>query len=355
NIVPLDFPPLTFETEGLWFEIPRPVQDETERRLFHFMGGIHAAEHAAIAVLPLLVLTDRNDLGGISTPLHPQLARAAVFIYDAMPGGVGLTRQAFSRMEELFTRTLAAIAGCGCENGCPSCVHSPKCGSGNRPIDKVASQFILQAIIDGVTEEGDGAVVELVASPPEPARPEAGEKVAPARFAVMDLETQLSAQEVGGWGRADRMKMSLGVVYDSVLNESLAFREDQAAALVQALRAADLVVGFNIKRFDYAVLGAYGDFGLTDLPTLDMLERIHARLGVRVSLDTLAQATLGAAKSADGLKALTWWKQGRLAEIEAYCRKDVEITRDLYLFGRDNGYLLYTNKAGKVVRCPVDW
>lgn len=354
NIVPLDLPPMTFETEGLWLEIPRPVQDETERRLFHFMGGIHALEHAAIGILPLLAMADRNDIGGISTPLHAQLGRAAVFIYDGVPGGVGLTRQAFQRAGELLERTLSVIASCGCENGCPSCVHSPKCGSGNRPIDKVAAQFVAEAIIRGVPETEEKFAVETV-SQPSPQQPVEGEAPRPERFVVFDLETQLSAQEVGGWHNARKMRVSVGVVYDSLLDDFLVFREERMDELLAALAQADLVVGFNSRRFDYEVLRGYTDMDFSTLPSLDMLEHITRRLSVRISLDTLAQATLGAGKSAGGLQALEWWKQGKVEEITRYCRDDVAITRDLYLFGRDNGFLLYRNKAGKVVRCPVTW
>jgi len=345
---------MTFETEGLWLEVPRPVQDETERRLFHFMGGIHALEHAAIGILPLLAMADRNDIGGISTPLHAQLGRAAVFIYDGVPGGVGLTRQAFQRAGELLERTLSVIASCGCENGCPSCVHSPKCGSGNRPIDKVAAQFVAEAIIRGVPETEEKFAVETV-SQPSPQQPVEGEAPRPERFVVFDLETQLSAQEVGGWHNARKMRVSVGVVYDSLLDDFLVFREERMDELLAALAKADLVVGFNSRRFDYEVLRGYTDMDFSTLPSLDMLEHITRRLSVRISLDTLAQATLGAGKSAGGLQALEWWKQGKVEEITRYCRDDVAITRDLYLFGRDNGFLLYRNKAGKVVRCPVTW
>jgi len=375
NIVPLALPALTFETEGLWYEIPRGAQEEAERRLFHFMGGIHAMEHAAIGVLPLLVMADRNDLGGISTPLHPQLGRPAVFIYDGAPGGVGLTRQAFVNAAELLTRTLSAISDCPCENGCPSCVHSPKCGSGNRPIDKLAAQFLLEHIISNAPETDQPFDVALPEADPadqsalaatdigridaamgrkrDPAA--APRMETPKRFAVFDLETQLSAKEVGGWHNASKMRVSAGVVYDSALDDFLVFEEGQIGELIEALTQADLVVGFNVNRFDYEVLRGYTHFDFSSLKTLDLLDHIRERIGVRISLDTLGQATLNAAKTADGLKALAWWREGRLDDIKRYCRADVAITRDLYLYGRDNGYLLYRNKAGQVVRCPVFW
>ncbi|WP_300163830.1 DEAD/DEAH box helicase [Solidesulfovibrio sp.] len=360
SIVPLDLPPMVFETEGLWWVIPQEVQNELDRRLFHFMGAIHAMEHAMIGILPLLVLTDRNDLGGISTPLHPQVGRACVFVYDGAPGGVGLSRLAFSKAEEALSRTLAAVAGCPCETGCPSCVHSPKCGSGNRPIDKIACRFLLETLVSGkFPEQGDCRPECAPASPASEtgsAQPTAPAKAAPpARFGVLDVETRRAAAEVGGWGNAHKMGVSVAVLYDSGLDDFLVYRQEELPVLYEALARLDLVVGFNINRFDYKVLSGASPCDLHRLPTLDILEKVHARLGYRLSLDGLAKATLGTPKSASGLDALAWWKEGKMDEIIAYCRQDVAVTRDLYLFGRDNGYLLFSNKAGKTVRLPVEW
>jgi DEAD/DEAH box helicase domain-containing protein len=359
SIVPLDLPPMVFETEGLWWVIPQDVQNELDRRLFHFMGAIHAMEHAMIGILPLLVLTDRNDLGGISTPLHPQVGRACVFIYDGAPGGVGLSRLAFSKAAEALDRTLAAVAGCPCETGCPSCVHSPKCGSGNRPIDKVAARFLLETLVSGKFPEQDDCRPECAPQPPAQGELLPGLSAAkpapPARFGVLDVETRRAAAEVGGWGNAHKMGISVAVLYDSSLDDYLVYRQEELPALYEALARLDLVVGFNINRFDYKVLAGASPFDHRALPTLDILEKVHARLGYRLSLDGLAKATLGTPKSATGLDALAWWKEGRLDDIITYCKKDVEVTRDLYLFGRDNGYLLFANKAGKTVRLPVEW
>jgi DEAD/DEAH box helicase domain-containing protein len=362
TIVPLDLPPMVFETEGIWFEIPLAVQRAAEKELYHFMGGIHALEHAAIGILPLLVMTDRNDLGGISTPMHPQVGLPAVFVYDGMPGGVGLARQAFAMADELFSRTLAAIASCPCELGCPSCVHSPKCGSGNRPIDKASALFLLESL-RGAPAPEPLADRDLPRAAPEP-DPAAGAAAEPggpvvhvpgAVFGVLDVETQRSAQEVGGWHKAHRMRVSAAVLYRSDRDECVAFREEELEDLFAALPDLDLLVGFNIRRFDYAVLSRYTSVDLHALPCLDMLEHVRQRLGYRLSLDALAKATLNAPKSADGLQALAWWKEGRVQEIIDYCTQDVCITRDLYLYGREHRHLLFTNKAGMTVRLPVDW
>ncbi len=241
GIVPLNFPPNTFETEGLWIEISDEIKRFMESNRYHFMGGIHAMEHATIGILPLLVMTDRNDLGGISIPFHPQIARAAVFVYDGTPGGVGLSRQAFVHGDILLERTLDVIATCRCDNGCPACVHSPKCGSGNRPIDKTAALKILEMMkktaIKSNTRgpvtrvmEHVGAFVSAMKQKTTVETQQRHQKDHPAlpgfeelsetkgrklRYGVLDLETRRSAQEVGGWNLAHDMGVSCVVVYDS--------------------------------------------------------------------------------------------------------------------------------------------
>jgi len=169
------------------------------------------------------------------------------------------------------------------------------------------------------------------------------------------VETQRSAQEVGGWHRADLMGISCAVLYDSKEDTYFEFLDHQVPRLVEHLESCNLVIGFNIKKFDFHVLGGYSDFSFETLPTLDILEDVHGRLGYRLSLDHLARVTLGQKKTGDGLQALRWWKQGRIREIIDYCKADVKITRDLYQYGKENGYLLFTNKAKKRVRIPVKW
>lgn len=364
TIVPLDFPPLVFETEGLWITIADHARHTVENALLHFMGAIHAVEHAAIGIMPLLALADRNDFGGISTPMHAGLGLPAVFIHDALPGGAGLCRQAFHDAGTLLSRTLSVIAGCGCETGCPSCVHSPKCGSGNRPIDKAGAVLLLRTMKEDTTVAALPAITlgepsvsagGARAAHNEPVR-DAMEKKQPERFAVLDVETRLSAAEAGGWHRADRMGVSVAVLYDSGPDAFISYTQDEIPALAKRLADFDLVVGFNILRFDYAVLAPHAPgANWRNFPTLDMLAKIHERLSYRVSLDNLVRSSLKAAKSADGLQALAWWKEGEIGKIEEYCRQDVAVTRDLFLFGRENGYVLFTNKARSLVRIPVTW
>ena len=350
GITPLDLPPLVFETESIWFEVGHEVRQRCEEEFMHFMGGIHAFEHAAIGMLPLLVMTDRNDLGGISTPLHEQVEGPAVFIYDGMPGGAGLTRQAYDKADELVRTTLATIIGCECELGCPSCVHSPKCGSGNRPIDKRAAQFVLEAIITGDPKSIEPKEIDVNTLPGIDMK-----KPAPKRYGVLDIETRYSAQEVGGWNRADRMGVSIACLYDSEDDAMHDYEQDQTDDLVAHLQKFDLVIGFNHVKFDYAVLGGLHPFNFRGLPNLDLLIEVNNRLGYRVKLDNIAQATLDVGKSADGLMALEWWKEGRLDLITEYCQQDVAVTRDVYLYGREHGHVFFTNKAKQKVKLPIDW
>jgi len=171
----------------------------------------------------------------------------------------------------------------------------------------------------------------------------------------LDVETQKSAEEVGGWQNVADMKLALAVTYNAVTSQFRTHFEKDVDRLLLDLAMADRVIGYNIDRFDMAVLKAYTQWDLSRIRTFDMLADIYRKLGFRLKLGDLAGATLGIGKSADGLQSLKWWKEGRVDLIEQYCRRDVEVTRDVYLFGTRNGYVLYRDRDGKQLRLPVDW
>ncbi|MBW1714069.1 MAG: DUF1998 domain-containing protein, partial [Deltaproteobacteria bacterium] len=300
----LELPPQTFETVGLWIEIEPEIKDLVVAERGHFMGGIHALEHAAIAMFPLLALCDRNDVGGIAYPLHPQVGRAAVFIYDGYPGGVGLAKTGFERIEELLAKARQMVADCECEEGCPSCIHSPKCGAGNKPLDKAACLVTLETLLGqrawarADKEQEQGIVLGVQESRPSIKTPRPG-----LSLGVFDLETQRLAQEVGGWNKTHLMGLAVAVVYDGRTDDYLVFQENQVKDLLALLIDLPLVVGFNHKRFDFQVLSAYTDFDFSSLPNLDLWEDIEQAYGFRLSLNHLAQETLGQAKSASGLES----------------------------------------------------
>jgi DEAD/DEAH box helicase domain-containing protein len=443
---PLDLPPVEFETVGLWWQAPRHFEETLRRAGEHFLGALHASEHAAISLFPLLALCDRGDIGGISYPFHPQVGCGAVFVYDGHPGGVGITARGHEDLAGLLERVHELVAGCPCETGCPSCIQSPKCGNGNRPLDKAGAMRILRLLlgrehpaipavppmppmqamraipVEPVTSpagpapapSADGAAAgavetapttgpagavppreialpelpnpaaspELVeagswhrarlpdvrdAGPGEDGSARAGSRwLSPEqvrrhrelpRTVLFDVETLRSAAEVGGFGNCHRMGVAIAVACFLEEGSFAAYGERQVPELTAALRQATLVVGFNVKRFDFGVLAGYtGEDYCRTLPTLDLLEDVHLRLGFRVGMGRLALDTLGLGKSADGLQSLEWVKQGRLDLVEAYCRRDVEILRDLYLHGRREGCLFYHDQRRDVrLRLAVDW
>ena len=144
----LDLPPQSFETVALWFDVPPGIAQRVVRRRLDFHGGLHAVEHAAIGILPLFAMCDRLDIGGLSTPNHPDTGQAQIFIYDAFPGGVGIAEKGFELLTELWRATLEAIGECPCESGCPSCIQSPKCGNNNEPLDKEAAVLVLRGLLE---------------------------------------------------------------------------------------------------------------------------------------------------------------------------------------------------------------
>jgi len=144
---PLDLPPQTFETTAVWWDLAPERGRELSAVGMSFAGGLHAVEHACIAMLPLFAMCDRMDLGGVSTARHPDTDLPLVCVYDAFPGGVGLAERGFEEIETWWQATLDTVRDCACEAGCPSCIQSPKCGSNNQPLDKVAAVHILATLL----------------------------------------------------------------------------------------------------------------------------------------------------------------------------------------------------------------
>lgn len=171
-----------------------------------------------------------------------------------------------------------------------------------------------------------------------------------------DLETQKSAQEVGGWGNVAQMKMSIGVTYSTARGSYAIYHERDADALVAELQRADCVIGFNILRFDYTVLSAYSIFDFSQVPTLDLMVDLEKIIGHRLGLDGVAEATLGINKTAVGTDALKWWKEGRLMDIAEYCCYDVKVTKLVHEHGASTGKISYlSNKTKLKQEVAVDW
>jgi hypothetical protein len=178
----------------------------------------------------------------------------------------------------------------------------------------------------------------------------------PRNIVYFDLETQRTANDAGGWNKKREMGMSLGVTYSTALDEYRIYSEKRVNELIEQLLKADLVVGFNVINFDYEVLMGYT---ILDLPhqcrTLDILVDLEAKLGHRLSLDSVATASLGVGKTADGLDAIRWWREGKLKEIAEYCCYDVKCTKLVHEYGIAHKKLHFSDRFQQKRSVPVEW
>jgi DEAD/DEAH box helicase domain-containing protein len=170
-----------------------------------------------------------------------------------------------------------------------------------------------------------------------------------------DLESQKLFQEVGGRDPS-KLLLACGVTWSTVRNDFAVYWEKDTAALVAELKSADRVIGFNIISFDYEVLKPYvPNENFRSFRSTDMLQDIFRTLGFRLSLDSIAKATLGTTKTADGVQSVEWFKNGELDKVAKYCKADVDITRRVYEFGREHGFVHYYSKLGSRLKVTVNW
>jgi DEAD/DEAH box helicase domain-containing protein len=180
------------------------------------------------------------------------------------------------------------------------------------------------------------------------------------RLMVLDVETQYLSDEVpGGWNAIDKLKVALVVTWDEASGMRVWYEPD-VPRLLEETRNFNPIVTFNGERFDFQVLSAYGDIShLLGERSTDIMIRLKDRLGFRVKLDSLAASTLGRGKSGSGIQSVEWWRSGDPAlrqKVADYCKMDVELTRDIYLFGRAKGYVLLNDiRTGETRRIPVSW
>jgi DEAD/DEAH box helicase domain-containing protein len=150
DLVALDLPETNFPTQALWYELPDALAGPEVLPLEVQLGALHAAEHSQIAVLPLLAMCDRWDIGGLSTNVHFQTGRPTIFVYDGHPGGVGIARRGYEEFERLVADAARLVGECPCAEGCPSCVQSPKCGNLNEPLHKAGSLQLMEDLINAI-------------------------------------------------------------------------------------------------------------------------------------------------------------------------------------------------------------
>jgi DEAD/DEAH box helicase domain-containing protein len=171
-----------------------------------------------------------------------------------------------------------------------------------------------------------------------------------------DLETQRTANDAGGWDKKAAMGMSVGATYSTGSGRYTIYSEDRVHDLVEQLQRADLVVGFNLINFDYEVLMGYTVIDLAhSVPTLDLMVSLEQKIGHRIGLEAVSQSTLGCGKTADGLDAIKWWREGRKLEVARYCCFDVKVTRLVHEYGMQHGEVFYHDRLGRKQRVEVAW
>lgn len=173
---------------------------------------------------------------------------------------------------------------------------------------------------------------------------------------VFDIETRKDFEEVGGRAHVDKLGVSVVGAYSYLRSQYLTFEAHELGSFVSLLENAELVVGFNLRDFDLPVLQPHVSIALDALPVLDLMDGIVGAVGFRVGLDSLAQATLGTGKSADGLQAVRWWREGNIEAIKTYCLQDVRVTKELYEYGRAHGRVyFFSRQDGQKLAASVSW
>lgn len=170
-----------------------------------------------------------------------------------------------------------------------------------------------------------------------------------------DLETQRTFDEVGGRDNISKLGLAGAVTYNTAMAAYHRYTEGHVQELIEELKSADLIVGYNVLDFDYEVLRSYSNEPFEQLPTVDMMQHLAYRLGVRLPLESVAAATLGINKSADGLQAVRWYRQGLIDKVLDYCQHDVEITKKLYEYGKLHRVVYYWDKRYQRQMVTVNW
>ncbi len=175
-------------------------------------------------------------------------------------------------------------------------------------------------------------------------------------YVFFDLESQNLFQDVGGRENIEKLRVACAVTWSRLRDKFTVYWENDVPALIEDLKSATKIIGFNLRGFDYRVLQPYAPgTRFTALPTLDLLLDLQKTLGFRVSLDSIASATLGAPKTADGVQSVQWFRAGDLDKVADYCKADVDITRRVHEFGREHGHIFYRSKLGTKLKVEVKW
>lgn len=330
-----------FRTPGVWLDL-REYQSNHDT-----LAALHTVVHAVLASLPLLILGEPGQVrGGVYE------GPTVVFV-EAQADGNGACTCLYQAYERVLRVALQILLRCDCATGCDRCVTAQRCDTcvdaaqlhrhaGIRVLQKLLGE--VAPSLEAVQSHGDSAIVAMPS-----------QKSRTPRHLYLSLSTQKSADEVGGWQHKHLLRLGIAVTYDTQDARYRVYTAATVDALVRDLRAADLVIGFNLRDFDYQVLQPYADTPLATIPTLAILDHIQQVLGFRVSLSHVVRETLGTERTDDSLQTLHWWHEGARERIVDYCRRDIALLRQLVQHATSTGTLCYRDRAGARHTVPINW
>jgi len=277
---------------------------------------------------------------------------AAVF-FDEPAGGNGVSALIYRVYERVLRVSLHLLLQCDCDHGCRRCIAAQPCATctPDAALERQAGIALLQSMLEEVVP-----ALEAVrpASSVEAAERLSRDSRTP-RHIYLSLTTQKSAEDVGGWQHKHLLGLGVAVTYDTQDKRYRVYTTETVEALLASLRQADLVIGFNLRDFDYQVLQPHAATPLGTLPTLALLDEVQKGLGFRVSLSHLVHETLGIDRPDDSRRTLDWFRDGERDRLAQHCRRDVELLRGLVHHGSTTGSLLYRDHAGERRTLPVHW
>lgn len=352
SVHPLSGQHRQFRTHGVWFELldaAAAAEQFSETAL-----ALHTLIHAVLASLPLvLVQAGLRLTGGLyEGPASGSRPPPAVFL-DLQDGGNGLSACLYRAHQRILRVALQLLLQCTCAYGCHRCTTDVRCDTCSRGvgIGRQAGIGLLQSMLQETVPSLAGVSTRSEAVTADVAAPQARQ----GHQVYLSLSTQNSAEDVGGWQHKHLLGLAVAVTFDTSDERYRVYTAETAGALVECLQAAELILGFNLRDFDYQVLQPYTSVLLANLPTLAILDEVQRALGFRLSFSHLVQQTLGVERPDDGLQTIRWFRQGARDRVVEACRRDIELLRALVAHGSRTGTLLYRDHAGQRQTVAVNW
>jgi DEAD/DEAH box helicase domain-containing protein len=329
-----------YRTQGVWFEVlgTPPVS----------FTVWHTFVHAVLLGWPLVFLSDVGSLrGGVYT--GPEKESPTAIFSDSEAGGNGGSNALYREHQRVLRIGLQLLLQCDCAQGCHKCIAALRCDTcmqHGKALDRQEGIQLLQRLLGEVVPSFE--TVTVAAPSPEPSEPT-------LRTIYLALSTQKSAEDIGGWQHKHLLGLGVAVTYDTGDQRYRVYTDETVDALLDSLRVADLIVGFNTRDFDYQVLQPYTDIPFTTLPTFALLDEIQRALGFRFSLRHVVRETLGIEQPDESIRALHWYQEGDRERVAQQCRRNIELVRALVHHVTETGTLAYRDQAGARQLLHVHW